>query len=370
MQSSEHGARIVAAGGPTAGGSGGTNAGARAGFAVVVGLCCAGLTYALFWVADSVGGDTDFEFWYRATRALVQGRDPYAFRPFTPPLWPLRDRLFYPMPALLLTLPVVWLPLRAAGAVFIGAACAVLAYIFSAPRPDGTPDGRIYLLFGLPLVWTMQLGQWSPWLCVAAVVPWLGFLAAAKPTLGLAVLGYGLDRRAILGAAALAVVSLAVAPRWPAGWLDNLRSVKGHPSPVMTFGGPLLLLSALRWRTPEGRLLLGMACVPQLLEFADQLPLGLAARTRNEGRALLACGSVAVLAWGAFAQPTWAEQIRAARPYVMLGMYLPTLIVVLRRPNQGPAPAWLEAALLRWRVPRSLRGAHVPETVGRTPGQS
>jgi hypothetical protein len=271
-------------------------------------------------------------------------------------LWPLRDRLFYPMPALILTLPVAWLPLRAAGAVFVGSACAVLAYVFGAPRDDGTADGRVYILFGLPLIWTMQLGQWSPWLCAAAVVPALGVFAAAKPTLGLAVLCYRLDRRAILGAVALGVASLAVDPRWPLAWLDNLRSVKGHPAPVATPGGVLLLLAALRWRTPEGRLLFGMACVPQLLEFADQLPLGLVARTRAEGRALLICGSAAVLAWGAFAQPTWAEQIRAARPYVVIGMYLPALIVVLRRPNVGPAPAWLEVALARGGLPRWLRG--------------
>lgn len=87
-----------------------------------------------------------------------------------------------------------------------------------------------------------------------------------------------------------------------------------------------------------------MACAPQLLFFADQLPLGLVARTRGEAVGLAACGVIAFAAWWAFLKEGDPYVLEAQR-FVMAGVYLPALVVVLRRPNEGGMPQWVDNAL-------------------------
>lgn len=130
----------------------------------------------------------------------------------------------------------------------------------------------------------LTIGQWSPLLAAAALAPALGALAAVKPTLGRAMLAYRARWRAALPAAAVLAASLVVLPGWPRGWLANLAHVEGHPAPAFTAAGCALLLALLRWRQPEARLLVVLACGPQLLFFADQLAVGLVARTRREAQ--------------------------------------------------------------------------------------
>jgi hypothetical protein len=107
-----------------------------------------------------------------------------------------------------------------------------------------------------------------------------------------------------------------------------LHNVESHPAPIATPFGIALILAALRWREKEGRLLLAMACVPQLLFFADQLPVYLVARTRAQMAVLALCGTIAWLAW--FVQlKTGDLYVPRAAPYVMIGVYAPALLMVL-----------------------------------------
>jgi hypothetical protein len=274
------------------------------------------------WSLSRARVPSDFEFWWRAARVLLDGGDPY-LRVENTSGWPLPDRLFYPMPALLVTIPVARMPLPLAAGVMLGLASGVLAWALSR---DGF--GRLWLFATPSFVMALKVGQWSPMITVAALVPALGWLAAVKPTLGLGALFYRLDWRAFAGAALLAVASIAILPAWPREWLANIHHVASHPPPIATPLGVVLILAAWRWRTPEGRLLLAMACVPQLLFFADQLPLYLVARTRMQMAALALCGAIAWLAW--FVQLKSGDlYVMRAAPYVMIGVYLPALIVVL-----------------------------------------
>ncbi len=122
---------------------------------------------------------SDFEFWWRASRVLLEGGDPYQRLENTAG-WPLPDRLFYPMPALLVTIPVAWMSLPLADGVLLGLASAVLAWVLSR---EGW--GRLWIFATPSFVMALKVGQWSPVLVVAALVPTLGWLAAIKPTLGL-----------------------------------------------------------------------------------------------------------------------------------------------------------------------------------------
>jgi hypothetical protein len=108
-------------------------------------------------------------------------------------------------------------------------------------------------------------------------------------------------------------------------------------------GGLLLLLAVIRWRQPEARLLLVMSLIPQNFTFVDQLPLWLVARTFKEGVFL------SVLSWGGLGAiryllpPSIApiDALLILGPVQVIICYMPCLILVLRRPNEGEIPAWL-----------------------------
>ena len=297
---------------------------ARIAIAALIGLAAA--AYCILSLSRA-HVPSDFEFWWRAARVLLSGSDPYTLVENTS-AWPLPDRLFYPMPALLVTMPVAWMPLPIAAGMILGLGSGVLAWALSR---DGL--ARLWLFASPSFVMALKVGQWSPILTVAALVPALGWLAAVKPTLGLGALFYRLDWRAFAGAALLGIASIAVLPSWPREWLANLHHVASHPPPIATPLGVVLILAAFRWRTPEGRLLLAMACVPQLLFFADQLPVYLVARTRTQMAALAFCGTLAWLAW--FVQLKSGDlYVPMAAPYVMIGIYAPALLLVLRGRRQ------------------------------------
>ena len=96
-----------------------------------------------------------------------------------------------------------------------------------------------------------------------------------------------------------------------------------------------------------------MAFVPQLLLFADQLPLMLVARSSRDAILLTIGGWVAAIFW--FMQE--ADKFGAvsfAAPYVLAGCYLPALWIVLRQPNAGAIPPWLDRRVASW--PAWLRG--------------
>jgi hypothetical protein len=310
---------------------------ARIIIAIAVGIASAIFTAAVFARPDA---SPDFEYWWRGARILLAGDNPYRVASGTPG-WPLPDPLFYPLPALILTAPLAWLSLPIAGAVFMGISGGLLAWLV-------TRDGlwRLWMFGSASFFMACKVGQWSPIIIVVALLPAAGFLAVMKPNLGLALLAYRPTRSAVLGCVAAALVSFVVLPSWLVDWHANTSLLVGHPPPVLTPAGALVLFALLRWRRPEARLLLAMACVPQLLFFADQLPLFLIPRTRREMMALTLCSATGFFVWYIrFADnPAY---VLAAAPYVIWSTYLPCLVMILRRPNTGDTPAWIERALGR-----------------------
>ena len=271
----------------------------------------------------------DFVFPWTAARHLLDGRDPYVALPGGLPE-PFESPLLYPLPTVLASVPVAWLSLAAAGGVMMGISAALLAFVVSRGGWH-----RLWMLASAPFVMAVNLGQWSPLVAVAALEPSLGALATLKPNIGLAAFAYRPSRRMVIGCAVVFLLSLIALPRWPIEWLYAVRSLPGHPAPILVMRGLglILLLAALRWRTPEGRLLLVSACVPQLLLFADQLPLLLAARTRNELVVLTACSQIGFVIWFLTLRDGDLYVLKAA-PYVLVSVFLPALVTVLRRSGQ------------------------------------
>jgi len=141
-----------------------------------------------------------------------------------------------------------------------------------------------------------------------------------------------------------------------AAWLDPVSAAPffiGVSSPNCTptgtksnrreatiMGGPVLLLALLRWRRPEARLLLALAIVPQSILFYDQLLLWLVPATMRQS-VLLSLLSVLALILGERGFPAGAghaEVTAAYAPMIMALLFLPCLIMVLRRPNVSDEP--------------------------------
>ena len=308
---------------------------------------------------DQVGGlPSDFTHWWVAARALLDGQNPYdVIRPGYPYPW-FDSRFMYPLPAAVVTIPVAWLPGDIAGIVFDAAGMGLLAFALTRDGWDRWP-----ILMSFPALWCVSSGQWSTYITAAMILPTLGWAAACKPTLGLAVLLYRPRWHYIAAALALGGIATFIMPSWPLRWLDVIqtRTVSSYHTPVLTTGGFVLALAALRWRRADARLLLGMACVPQSMFAYDQLPLGLIAETRKQALVFSIWSYLAV--WGSRfvsegpVADTKADTLRYLALVITWTYYLPLLVLVLRRPNVGPTHAWVERFTAKW--PAWLQGKPV-----------
>jgi hypothetical protein len=292
---------------------------------------------ALCWLAYRLPppSTSDFEPLWTGARALITGLDPYAVVPTAGTRYPL----YYPLPAVVLALPFGAFPFEVARALWAGISGAV--FMLAALRYR---RGLLTALLSANLLNALVQGQWSPLLTAAAVFPAIAWVWAAKPSIGAAMfVGYP-TWRAVVGGVLLVAVSLAVLPEWPFRWFDALRETN-HVAPVMRPGGIILLLALIRWRQAEGRLLAGLACVPQTIGLYETLPLFLIPRTRWQGYALAGLSYAAAFGQ-AIAVPrlpgmTW-EAMNAARwPFIFFLLYLPALIILLlparRRPGDPAA---------------------------------
>jgi hypothetical protein len=111
---------------------------------------------------------------------------------------------------------------------------------------------------------------------------------------------------------------------------------------VLRSWGWLLLLAALRWRTPEGRLLLLLSLIPQTTALHGALPLFLVAENRWQSYGLVVASFVAAV-WQALILPAsgirLAEGLAQRWPVLLVLLWLPALALVLlpRSPGGGEA---------------------------------
>jgi hypothetical protein len=160
----------------------------------------------------------------------------------------------------------------------------------------------------------------------------LSWLLVAKPSIGAALWAAFPSRAAVVGGLALLAISVALFPAWPGRWADALRASQ-HVAPIMSPGGAILLLALIRWRQPEARLLVGLACIPQTIGLYDTLPLFLIPRSRWQGYALAGLSYVAAFAQAAVVPRHFGMNLEAtfaARwPFIFVCLYLPALVMVL-----------------------------------------
>jgi hypothetical protein len=208
----------------------------------------------------------------------------------------------------------------------------------------------------VPFLLAVTAAQWSPLLTATIAMPWLGALLAAKPNFAIPYLATAPRRKQVAASfvvgALIVALSIVLAPDWPLRWIRIVARAPGFTSPIAHRGGLLVLLALTRWRRPEARLLLGMACVPHNMVLYEALPLFLIPRTFRESLWLALLSSLAAIFTMFFVSPyprTITENYFQGDVIVAL-QYLPCLIMVLRRPNEGPVPAWLDATIRRARM--------------------
>jgi hypothetical protein len=308
-------------------------------------------------------GNHDFgQVWY-ASRALLHGENAYnLIGPGMEYEWPWP--LLYPLTAGVVTLPFAPLPQAWAAAAFMVIGGAVFAWTLMQhgyPPLAGFCSGA--------LLGAASGGQWAPLLAGAIAVPWIGVFFAAKPTVAAAYFVARPSWWPIIGGLVLVAIAFALQPTWVSDWRQALAwnakmwSDSTHFRAMVTVpGGIIALLSLLRWRRTEARLVAALACVPLTPMPYETVPLFLVPRT---------AGEAALLSFASFAVQTWLDQVTPTLPghrerleftaRVLAWVIYPlATFMVLRRPNEGRAPAWLERRIAAW--PAWLRGRDAPAT--------
>jgi len=214
---------------------------------------------------------------------------------------------------------ILFTPLNAesAAGVFFGLSSALLAFGL-------TRHGewwRLLVFLAFPYWAALQAVQWSPLLFAVALYPALLPLTLVKPHLGLPVALTHLSWKRGAACAAFGLGSLLLDPAWPVRWMSQINTYDGFV-PLLTIPGPLLLLALLRWRAERARLCLLLSAIPQRL-FYDQLLIWLIPESAPELMMFVCLGWLGY--FGAFLTG------RAADVWIIITLYLPALLVVLRQ---------------------------------------
>jgi hypothetical protein len=268
----------------------------------------------------------DFDFLYDAATRLLGGENPY----------PLATQWFpYPLPAVLLAAPFTAIPLTLARPIFdilIG-----WAFVYALWRHRG--EYALLALVSGAYLFAMVSSQTTPLMVAAALIPALGFLLAVKPNIAASLWIARPSLRTLLGASLFLAVSLAFLPSWPRDWwmawpLDHAQLMP----PVLRPFGFVLLLAALRWRAPEGRLLLAIALIPQSTLPYELVSLSLIPANRREMGVYVAGSWIVVAAVeGLHLTDSMAEWAVTGWLVTLCAVYLPMLYLVLR-PQSGAGP--------------------------------
>jgi hypothetical protein len=323
----------------------------RVAIAIIVGALSALYVFERARLTPSFGSDFD-QVWF-AARELRYHHNPYMdIGPGRQGNWPWP--FYYPATAAVLAIPLSWLSAVAARCVFIGVSSGLLAFALSARGLLGL----IPLASGAFLS-AVQMCQWSPLLAAGMLLPAIGWVWTAKPNLGVAQLAAKPNRfalaSAMLGAAVLVLIAFLCLPSWVGDWIAATRRTPHIRPLALSWLGSPLLLAALRWRRPEGRVLLALAIVPTNPGIHDALLL-LATPLPFADAALLSGSTLFVDAlvgdWPSYSN--FAAYAMANSHALLALVYLPALAMALWRPNEGPAPLWLDRMLRR--APAWIRG--------------
>jgi hypothetical protein len=234
----------------------------------------------------------------------------------------------YPFIAGLFAVPFVHLTPEIAASLFSGFSSFLLALGL-------TREGyyRLLVFLAYPYWVGLLTAQWSTIIMASAFFPLLLPLTMAKPQVGLPVFLTRLSRGGFLACLLIALLSLALLPRWPWLWLGQTRYYQ-HFFAILIIPGPLVLLALLRCRDRDAWLLVLTSLMPQRW-FFDSFILWLIPKSRRQILITVALSWCAGT-WRAYHPPTSFDQVGR---WIVLSTYLPMLAIVLfRKPGKDLLP--------------------------------
>ena len=271
----------------------------------------------------------DFELLYAAAVRLLGAETAY----------PVGSQWIpYPLPAVLLVVPFTAMPLELARPVFdilVG-----WAFVYALWKYRG-----LYALLALlsgSYLFALLHGQTTPLMVAAILVPATGFLLAVRPNTSLALWVARPSWKTLLGMAGFLALTLVAWPSWPSEWWMAMPlDYSPWLPPIFRPFGALLLVAALRWNRPEGRLLLATAFLPQTALPYELVLLALIPASIREMLVYLAGSWIAVAdAAGGLHLLGGAEWTMTGWPVTLCAVYFPMLYLVLRRPGSKGGP-WI-----------------------------
>jgi hypothetical protein len=217
-------------------------------------------------------------------------------------------------------LPFVWMRPELAAALFYGGSAGLLAFGLTRYGYH-----RLLVFLAYPFWAGILTAQWAPLITAAAFFPLLLPVTLAKPQVGLPVALTHLSKRGVLACIVLVAITLIAIPRWPWFWLGQLGHYE-HFIPLLVLPGPLLVLTLLRYKDKDARLLLLAALMPQRW-FFDTLTLWLIPKSRRE------LVWTAGLSWGA---GIWRwyhtpKSFAEVGTWAVVFIYMPMLGLILAR---------------------------------------
>jgi hypothetical protein len=261
----------------------------------------------------------DLRYSLGLAREWLAGHDPYL--PFKLNIDP--NAVPYPFTAVLITMPIVWLPNQIAAGLFNGIGAGLLAWLIFKNRNNW----QLLMFASWPFVNSVMFYQWSPYIVSMFFTPNLLPFLFAKPQLALPfVLTQRPSRIGIILAGILVIVSVALYPLWPLDWIKTLHNYIGAPPLFVLPLGPLLFLALIRYREKRSWLLVLMALMPQRMVY-DQLGVLLVAENSKQMLFLVLCSWIslpAVLYFGGWGNVPWGW-----KTWVLICSYLPALVVIL-----------------------------------------
>lgn len=315
----------------------------------------------------------DWTFWSRprpfasdltpvwaSARALVHRADPYdAVGPGR--AYDTRFPQIYPLTAMLPIAPIASLPIRWVDPLFTATAFGLFAWAVTRRRILAPP---LAALVSLPGLMALQTSQWSPLLAAAALLPAAGWLLAAKPTIGLALFAAFPRRATAIGCGVMLAISIAVWPTWIGEWRATLASAPHVVPPIARIGGPLMLLGLWKWRRADARLLVALSCVPQTTALYETIPLFLVAETWPQASLLWSLALLSFVGqWLTGPYPTVEAHWASGAQWIVALMYLPSLAMVLGRPNVTQSTDRISADRSHTHAPETRPRAHAPQSL-------
>jgi len=176
-------------------------------------------------------------------------------------------------------------------------------------------------------------------------LPWLAVASAIKPQTALPIVAASPSRAtpiaAVVGGLVLLAISLIFMPTWPLEWWRAIWSSPHMSAPISRLGGFAILVVILRWRRPEAWLVLVLACLPQTSYPYNVLVLLALANTWREAALLSIVSSLGSLP-EMRANIHDLPRLRVLGDLMVASAFLPATIMILRRPNEGVGPWWMQ----------------------------